>query len=227
MDLFASDRRYTLADLLAMPELDLYELIDGIPRRMSDGHLLELPDGVRYTLEDLWAMPENGLFELHQGKLWKLPHPTDRHQAVLGELLCSFVSFLRGKVPLVRAVPYLVMPFATSETPYTKIGTVLQPDFFAIEDRSKIGEVGCLGAPDLVVEVLSQGEEDMAFGEKLDLYQAAGVQECWIVDSYQQKLTVCLMEHGSYRQQIYRFGTVPVSSFPPLEIDLDAVFAAE
>lgn len=223
MDLFAPDRRYTLADLLATPELDRYELICGIPCRLSDGHLVALPDGVLYTAEDLWAMPENGLFELHRGKLRKLPYLMDRHQTVLGEIARQVTAHLRGQHAIGREIPYLVMPFATPETPYEKIRTVLQPDFCAILDRSKRTEMGCMGAPDLVVEVTSQGAEDMDFGEKLDLYEAAGVREYWIVDPYRKEATVCVLEHGKYRRQVYRAGNVPVAVFPPLEIHLDAV----
>ena len=167
-------------------------------------------------MEDLWAMPENGLFEPHRGKLRKLPHLTDRHQAVRTEILCQFTPHLRKQHAFCLINPYFVMPFAAPETPYTAIDTVLQPDFCAILDRSKIGTVGCLGAPDLVAEVVSQGAEDMDFGEKLDLYEAAGVRKYWITDPYRQELTVCTLEHGKYRRQGYRSGNVPRYHLPAL-----------
>ncbi|RKX97501.1 MAG: hypothetical protein DRZ90_06090 [Spirochaetes bacterium] len=57
-----------------------------------------------------------------------------------------------------------------------EIDTVVQPDMSVICDSSKIMDKGCLGAPDLIIEILSPSTS------KKDLYEKHGVKEYWIVD---------------------------------------------
>ena len=49
-------------------------------------------------------------------------------------------------------------------------------------DPEKITEHGCIGPPDLVVEVLSPSTMKKDFAEKFFLYERRGVREYWIVD---------------------------------------------
>lgn len=223
MDYFAPDQRLTLADLIASP-LGPYELIDGALHPKYGGPSIQLPEGVRYTVDEFLALPENGYFELLRGKLRKLPRPILTHSRVLQDLCYPLMDPLDGMGVYWLAFPVYVMPFAAPETPYDAIDTVLEPDFCAIRDRSRVSDDGCFGPPELVAEILSPGAEDFDFGEKLDLYAAAGVQEYWIANPGRRELTVCRLERGQYRRQVYRAGKVPVAVFPPLEADLDRAF---
>lgn len=60
---------------------------------------------------------------------------------------------------------------------------VVQPDvlFISTERLSIVGE-HVWGAPDLVVEVLSQSTRGRDRSEKLGWYRQYGVRECWLVD---------------------------------------------
>lgn len=59
---------------------------------------------------------------------------------------------------------------------------MLQPDLSVICDPEKLDERGCLGAPDLVVEILSPSTAAKDLKEKLSLYEIHGVKEYWVVD---------------------------------------------
>ncbi|MDR0636804.1 MAG: Uma2 family endonuclease [Treponema sp.] len=60
--------------------------------------------------------------------------------------------------------------------------TVLMPDIVVVCDRSKIKKQSCIGAPDLVIGILSPSTSWKNMGDKLKLYKRAGVRECRIVD---------------------------------------------
>ena len=56
------------------------------------------------------------------------------------------------------------------------------PDAMIVCDPDKIRPDGVHGAPDLVVEVLSPGTARYDRGRKMEVYEASGVREYWIVN---------------------------------------------
>lgn len=63
---------------------------------------------------------------------------------------------------------------------------VVEPDvlFIAHDRRAIIQEKGIVGAPDLVIEILSAGTARNDRGPKFRAYERAGVRELWLVDPY-------------------------------------------
>jgi Uma2 family endonuclease len=59
--------------------------------------------------------------------------------------------------------------------------TILEPDIFVVCDREKITGPRVVGAPDLVVEVLSPSTWQRDLVLKLRKYRQAGVREYWVV----------------------------------------------
>lgn len=57
------------------------------------------------------------------------------------------------------------------------IYTVVQPDLCVICDETKLDNRGCLGAPDLVAEILSPGNTQKKMDNQFQLYEEAGVRE--------------------------------------------------
>jgi Uma2 family endonuclease len=104
---------------------------------------------------------------------------------------------------------------------------VVQPDICVICDLSKLDDKGCIGAPDLIVEVLSPSTLKYDWNYKFNLYEAAGVTEYWIVDPKTKTANVFLLQPDGK----YDLGTVydcgqkaPVHIFEGLEIDLNELF---
>ena len=101
-----------------------------------------------------WRFEE--LVELWRGKIMRqMSGPTDRHQMVVGNLFGLLHSYLRGQPCQVRMAPYDVRLPKHGTTADAAIYTVVQHDVCVICDASKIEPRGCLGAPDLVLEVTS------------------------------------------------------------------------
>ncbi len=61
---------------------------------------------------------------------------------------------------------------------------IFQPDiiFIANENLKKIKSKGLVGAPDLVIEILSPATAQKDLGEKKDVYEQYGVKEYYTVD---------------------------------------------
>jgi len=82
-------------------------------------------------------------------------------------------------------LPCVYAPFDVRLTHQSKadkdITTVVQPDLCVICDPEKIDEKGAIGAPDIVVEVLSPGNNTKELQIKYALYEEFGVKEYWIV----------------------------------------------
>jgi Uma2 family endonuclease len=79
------------------------------------------------------------------------------------------------------------------------IFTVVQPDICVICDLEKLDEYGCIGAPDLVIEILSEGNNRKELKYKFDVYEESGVKEYWIINPMGQTLTINTLVNGKYQ----------------------------
>ena len=102
--------------------------------------------------------------------------------------------------------------------------TVVQPDIMVICDKDKIGDEGCHGAPDLVIEILSPSNTAAEMEKKFSLYREAGVREYWIVDSKNNILKVHCFQDSNISTNTYKSAdTVPVTILPGFSIALEQV----
>lgn len=109
------------------------------------------------------------------------------------------------------------------------VDTVVQPDLMVVRDQSKVDRRGVHGAPDLVIEILSDSTRRLDCMTKLGLYQRSGVQEYWIVDPDMKIVLVYTLAEGRYHAPVaYNSGSsVPVGVLEGCAIDLSAVFPDE
>jgi Uma2 family endonuclease len=104
--------------------------------------------------------------------------------------------------------------------------TVVQPDISVICDSSKLGNEGCRGAPDLVVEILSPSNTVQELARKFTLYQRAGVREYWEVYPDNKSLRAYRFQGEQIISHTYvEENTVSTETLPGLEIALAPVFA--
>lgn len=121
-------------------------------------------------------MPDDGKRrELLEGDLLVSPSPNPRHQEV--------VSNLTGALRVLQAAGKGKVYPAPLDVVFDRY-TVFEPDvmFIRTERLGIVGERNVTGAPDLVVEVLSESTRDMDLGPKLRAYGRHGVAEYWVVD---------------------------------------------
>ena len=113
------------------------------------------------------------------------------------------------------------------ETDNGKIYDVVQPDIFVVCGGWKGDENAFLGAPDMIVEILSPSNRKRDLLEKFYLYQRAGVREYWIADPKVKTITVYVMqENGEYDDgEVYKTDEkIPVNIFNGYMLDANDIF---
>jgi Uma2 family endonuclease len=182
-----------------------------------------------YTYRDYLTWDDDVRVELIDGVVYDMtPAPVRKHQELLMSLALSFGNFLKNKKCRVYPAPFDVRLPSEGEGP-DNASTVVQPDISIICDRAKLDEKGCVGAPDLVVEILSPATAAKDMREKLSLYERNGVREYWIIHPAEETLMVFLPgKDGKYsKPRVYsKQDTVSVGILRGLRIRLAEVFSS-
>ena len=114
---------------------------------------LDLVNGI-YSYADylVWKIKER--VELLKGKILEMSAPSPIHQEISGNLQGALFVFLKNSKCKLYTAPFDVRFPQKGES---QVYTVVQPDLCVVCDFEKIDSKGCVGAPDLVVEILSPG----------------------------------------------------------------------
>lgn len=179
----------------------------------------------RYSYSDYLKWQFSERLELLKGYIHKMsPAPSRRHQKLVHNLDRLFGNYL-WKIPCeVYPAPFDVrLPQKGEPETYT----VLQPDLSIICDKNKLDDRGCVGAPDLVIEILSPGNTHKEMRLKYDIYEEAGVKEYWVVQPEYYNMIIYISKDGKFEGQkpVFISDKISPSIFPDWEIDLEDVFA--
>jgi Uma2 family endonuclease len=152
----------------------------------------------RYSYADYLTWEIEGMVEIIKGKVFReVAAPNRGHQDISGKLFFEFYGFLQNHPCRVYEAPFDVrLPVHSKKN--EDIFTVVQPDICVICDPSKLDDAGCIGAPDLIVEILSPGANKKDLKYKYDVYLESGVREYWVIHPYEQTLLVYTLENGIY-----------------------------
>lgn len=161
-----------------------------------------------YTLKDYLLLPEEQRVELIDGVFYDMSSPTAGHQLVAAQMYVQLNDCIKRNKGL--CMPFIA-PMDVQLDCDDK--TVVQPDVMVVFDREKIHQQRIYGAPDFVIEILSQSTKKKDMFIKSQKYMNAGVREYWIVDPDKKKVIVYDFENDDY-PVIYGFDTkIPVSIF--------------
>lgn len=181
----------------------------------------------RYRYSDYLTWDDGERWELIDGvPYYMTPAPSRLHQGISGALFRQISNFLFDKPCQVYAAPFDVR-LPEGEESQSDITTVVQPDISVVCDAAKLDDAGCVGAPDLIVEILSPSTARMDRKEKFIRYERAGVKQYWLVDPDSKTVTVFSLGLDSRfgRPDVYGDDEmIVVSIFPGLEINLSLVF---
>jgi Uma2 family endonuclease len=165
--------------------------------------------------------------ELIKGKIFKMcPGPARLHQEISIKIASELFGFLKNKPCEVYTAPFDVR-FPKDSKEDKDIYTVLQPDICVVCDPAKLDDRGCIGAPDIVAEILSPGNNKKELLNKYNVYEEFGVKEYWIISPAEKTfLKYTLDENGNYQpSRLFTLSEkVQSSVLPGFELDLDEVF---
>ncbi len=160
-----------------------------------------------WTYEAYAELPEDGLrYEILQGVLVTTPAPEPEHQRISKKIAVRFFEQIdaRGRGEMF----YAPIDMELSEK------NVVQPDVLIILDEhlDRVQEKRIVGAPDLVVEIISPSSVATDSIIKRQAYERACVPEYWLVNPQQQTVEVFALENGVYTSQGVFEGERTVSS---------------
>jgi len=150
---------------------------------------------VKFTYDDYLLFPDDGKrHELIDGEHHMTPSPSERHQRISLTIAHRIATHL-DQHPTGRfyTAPFDVVLSTTD---------VVQPDLlFVSSARSSILTAqNVQGAPDLVVEILSEATRKTDEIIKRKLYERFGVPEYWIVDPELEIIKVYRITGQGYRR---------------------------
>jgi Uma2 family endonuclease len=182
----------------------------------------------QYTYADylLWQFSER--VELIKGFIVKMsPAPSKTHQVISRKITRHLDRYFENK-----PCGFFVAPFDVRLLNYkknqkdNKIYTVVQPDLCVVCDLEKLDEKGCLGAPDLVIEILSPGNSKHELGEKFKLYEENQIKEYWIIEPFENTILIYTLQNNKYigMKPCIEGEKITSPLFPELDFEIEKIF---
>jgi len=183
----------------------------------------------KYTYADYLTWQFQERVELIKGRIFKMsPAPNLQHQRISARVSRVIGNYLEGKSCEIFTAPFDVrLPLPPHKIKDDKVDTVVQPDITVVCDASKLDTRGCIGAPDIVIEILSPGNTKREMKDKLELYQHAQIPEYWLVDPEREFIIIYALD-----EQEQYLGSVPFTEgstltspiLPDFNLDVGLVF---
>jgi len=175
----------------------------------------------RFTYKDYLKTPDDKRYELIEGELIIVPSPTTYHQWISKNIEYELEKFVREKkIGKVFYAPCDV---------YLDNENVFQPDILFIlkERQSIIGEKNVQGAPDLVIEILSEATAYNDLIKKKKLYAKFGVREYWIIDPGEKGVEIYSLKNKEFNlfQRFSMNDKLESPLLTGLTIELSSVFS--
>jgi len=170
-------------------------------------------DYLEWDVDDKWR-------ELIDGVPYLMATPLIPHQRISSKLFLQLAIYLKGK-----SCEVFYSPFEVRLNTETTDNTAVLPDIVVICDKSTFSQRGCIGAPDMVVEILSPSTARYDKITKFNKYLESGVPEYWIVDPESKTIAVNILDDGKYITHAYNASDmVKVYVLEGCIIDLAEVF---
>ncbi len=178
---------------------------------------------VRLTDHDYLLIPEDGQrHEILDGEHSVTAAPFVRHQILSFRLTLALGTFAEAR----HLGQVLAAPLDVLLSPHD----IVQPDliFLSSGRLHLLTDRNLRGAPDLIVEILSESTRRVDQGIKAEIYDRAGVHEYWVVDPIQNTVTVYRQIEGRLlaigRQQASTKDVLMTPLLPGLDIHLAEIF---
>lgn len=174
----------------------------------------------KYTYSDYLLIEDEKRYEVLEGELIMVPAPTTTHQRISRNIEFILQNFVSDND--LGEILYAPTDVVLSDD------EVVQPDIlFVSKGRTAIiEERAIMGAPDLIIEILSPSSTFYDVVKKKEIYQRYGVSEYWLVFPEEKAIEVMTLEGDTYREYSVAKdeGKVRSKVLEGLEVDLKGVF---
>lgn len=148
----------------------------------------------RITADEYYKLPEyaeHDFIELIDGEVFIPMPPRTKHQVLVVNIIILF-----GKIRSTQKGQIFTAPTEV----YLDAENIYEPDALYLTSDTKcvVEEKKIVGAPELVVEVLSPGTARKDRGDKFRAYEAHGVLEYWITDPFNEYIEVRVLRDGKF-----------------------------
>ncbi|REG92011.1 Uma2 family endonuclease [Algoriphagus antarcticus] len=180
-----------------------------------------------YSYADYLTWEIDEMVELIKGKVFRsaAAAPGRKHQQIVLRLGAALLKCLENKPCEAFIAPFDVrLPVKSKKN--EDIFTVVQPDVCVVCDRSKLDDAGCIGAPDLIVEVLSKWGIKKDLKNKYEVYEESGVKEYWVIHPDEETFLIYTLTHGKYipSKLFTRGDYIKSECISGFEVDLEKFF---
>jgi Uma2 family endonuclease len=193
---------------------------------ITDINVLDLEK--KYSFADYLTWEFEERVELLRGKIHSMgAAPSTTHQRISRKLMGVMISAFKNHSCELFIAPFDVRLLDKKKSTLDKeIYTVVQPDLCVICDDAKIDERGAIGAPDLVIEILSPGNSNKEMKYKFDLYEEAGVLEYWIVNPADKTVFIYVLQENQFigMHPLIEEDAIQSKLFPELDFKLESIF---
>ena len=195
-------------------------------KEISELHELDFSLKYSYSNYIKWMFSER--VELIRGQIIEMCAPSVTHQRLLLRIAVKFQQALTGYACEIFLAPFDVR-LPKESTLDNDVFTVVQPDLCIVCDHGKIEERGCLGAPNLIVEILSPGNDKKDLNVKYGLYQEFAVKEYIVIDPKRKMIIQHILnENGQYDGKAFSGNKRFTSAFlPGFSLSPDQLFLNE
>jgi Uma2 family endonuclease len=162
-----------------------------------------------WSEEEYLRLPTNRLVEFIDGRVEVLPMPTRLHQRIVACLYAALKAFVDSR----NLGDVYFAPLPVHLWP----GRYREPDLiFVSAGNTRALEGEYLEGADLVMEVVSADDPDRDWNLKRREYARAGIAEYWIVDPFEKRIAVFILEGESYvLHGDFKVGQVAASAMFP------------
>ena len=181
----------------------------------------------QWTYNDYAALTAEGQhYEIVNGVLYMTPSPSWTHQEIIGRLF-RYLSTYMESANLGGA---FVAPIDVELSP----SMVFQPDVVVLlkQSRDKLKERHIVGAPDMIVEVVSPGSATTDRFDKYQAYAQAGIPEYWIVEPGTRTVEVLTLPEAGKEERYRSLGVfqgkakLPSLVLPGFDVPVEEFFVS-
>ncbi len=180
-----------------------------------------------FTYADYLTWDDDERWELIDGVVYNMsPAPMRKHQKILVKLSRILDVYLDGKPCEVYVAPFDVRFAEKSNDDNNTIDSVVQPDISVICNEMKLDDYGCIGSPDLIIEILSPSTAKKDKTVKFKLYEKYGVKEYWVVHPDENIIEIFKLSGDAYlHAEVYgKDDSIEVKLLGELIIDVNQIF---